>query len=301
MKQTFQFSLEDLTNNQNSNLPLTNATLRAYIQPIKRLLSKDKAIDIQITITARVSTKGIKSGVVIAHTEKIAVTPNMTAQWKEWNITNAMLDCWQNKTNNTLLELTIHFKRLKCIRGQKKIPIIVVDLATFPLNQTTRRERHWPLQPMVILFLDDEMERKRLRKGNISVQDNSPVFSTEETQTVSKRSVTASCKLVNFTVSFADIRLHNIVYPTIYNARQCEGDCSHTYMDKNDATNHARILASYDYHHKINNWQLKVIPRVPCCVAGAYSPLAVIEIGKDKSISVKYYPDMIATRCECRA
>ena len=120
MKQTFQFSLEDLTNNQNSNLPLTNATLRAYIQPIKRLLSKDKAIDIQITITARVSTKGIKSGVVIAHTEKIAVTPNMTAQWKEWNITNAMLDCWQNKTNNTLLELTIHLKLLKCICGQRR-------------------------------------------------------------------------------------------------------------------------------------------------------------------------------------
>ena len=79
-----------------------------------------KAIDIQITITAGVSTKGTKSGVVVAHTEKIAVTPNMTAQWKEWNITNAMLDCWQNKTNNTLLELTMHFKLLKSIRGQRR-------------------------------------------------------------------------------------------------------------------------------------------------------------------------------------
>lgn len=300
MKQTFQFSLEDLINNQNSNLPLTNGTLRVYIQPIKRLLSKNKAIDIQITVTARVSAKGIKSGVVIAHTEKIAATPNMTAQWKEWNITNAMLDCWQNKTNNTLLEVTINFKRLKCIRGQKKIPLIVVDLATFPLNQTTRRERHWPLQPMVVLFLDDETERKKLR-GDISVQHNSPVFSTEETQSVSKRSTTASCKLVNFTVNFAEIRLHNIVYPTTYNAKQCKGDCSHSYMDKNDATNHARILASYDYHYKTYNWQLKVIPRVPSCVAGGYSPLSVIEIARDKTISVKYYPEMIATRCECRA
>ena len=283
--------------------------MRTYVQPINRFLPKNnKSIDVEVSIyTRRTSSinKTLCSGSYMALDKQIiTVDSTFESQWIEWNVTEGLVDCWGNSSSSEMdiFEVTFVFQLVEdCVAGYKKLPIVIVDPATIPLEQTVRRDRHWPLQPMMILFLDSEEVRREIKDSIKEAKPNYPIFSTTD-ETRSKRSSSNSlCELKNMTVKFADLNLHHILLPLQYNAYQCEGMCSNAYINKSPSSNHAKVLAAMHYYNSNGLIYAKPPPRNPSCVAIQHLPLTVVEITPEKSIVTRHYPNMVATSCECRA
>lgn len=308
MHQSFVYSLSALIEDHDNTLPLTAAMFRVYLQGIPRLLPKtDKQIDLQVEITARrTNTARNCTDFVVVATEVVTVTPDFQDSWREWNISN-LLSCWNKTEHYNLLELTAKFTRLNCIQGSKKIPIKIVDPATIPIDQTTRRERHWPLQPFLLLFLDDEEHRQEIMASMTpETPRDSPVISTEDESTgsVSKRSTgepNPTCVLRNFTANFAVLEMHHIIAPYQYTANQCSGDCSKSSIRYNMATNHAKILASAQFKHAYQGVDFSTEPEVPTCVSTRLAPIGLILYTWDGNFKEITYPNMIVLECGCRA
>ena len=304
MQQSLVYSLSALIEEHDNVLPLSTATFRVYLQGITRLMPKNnEEVSIQVEITAqRTNIARNSTDSVVVATEVITVTPDFEDGWREWNITDNLLLCWNKTEHFNLLELTAKFSRLNCTRGNKKIPIRIVDPATIPLDQTTRRQRHWPLQPFVLLFLDDEEQRQEIMASMASdTPEDSPVIAIDD-ERVSKRALPSpTCVLKNFTVNFADLEMHHIIAPFQYMAKQCSGDCSKSSIRYNAATNHAKILASAHFKYTYENANFHSTPEVPCCVSTRLMPIGLILLTYDSNIMEITYPNMIASECGCRA
>ena len=304
MKQEFKFSLISLLeNHEDISSLLSKALFRVYLQPIARLLpSANETIDILVNISAKgVGNDSISDDIFItAH--NMTISSAMQDHWEEWDITDGLLEAWDDIENSSFLELHINFKRIQCLPGSKKIPLMIVDPATIPLNQETRRFRHWPLQPFMLFFLDDEEKREELRASMQPEQPEDPnVFKLEDEQNdKAKRSLVPPCRLKNLTVNFAAIGMHHIIAPFEYTARQCSGDCSKISHLKNSVNNHATIVATaHDYLEKGTTFQTN--PILPKCVSLSYSVLHLVLLTRDGSIEEKGFPSMISNSCGCRA
>lgn len=257
------------------------------------------------------------SGATLALKEEMTIYAGEEDQWMEWNITDGVTECWENKMEDgDTLEVMVQF-RLKdeaCIPGHKKVPLRIVDPAIIPASNKIRRQRHWDLQPVVILFLDDSDERQKLKSSltEDKKENNNMVDLTigsggggDEEGARSKRSTTEknACQVHNLTVYFAELQLSKIAAPDQYQAGQCDGDCSIAVQHHNTFTNHAKILASlYHSYTQLKNKEdfKRPVPLAPCCVASEYKPLTVVEWMANKNISFKTYPRMIVKKCECR-
>lgn len=304
LEQSFVFNLTSLIKSNSRHLPLAQAKLRTYMQPFERFRPKDNhtSIDVEVSIYTKIMSSINHthcSGSVLALRKNMTVNRNTTDGWIEWNITNGILDCWVDKMTRDTLEVTVNFRLHKCVKGNKKVPIMVVDPATIPINQKTRRDRHWPLQPLVIFVLDDKVEREQIKAASAKHKPDEPVIQT----TIGNRNKRSfeECRLHNMTVRFYDVHLTDIIMPLEYNAYQCNGGCNPFSIKFNDASNHARIISTMYFYHSEKKKSFRHIPRTPSCVAVEHKALAVVQRMGDGTIATVIYPQMIASRCECRA
>ncbi|XP_011402652.1 PREDICTED: bone morphogenetic protein 6-like [Amphimedon queenslandica] len=321
LEQSFLFNITQLTSYNDTYLPLSEAFLRTYLQPIKQNLQRRNANEVKVEVS--IYTKIVNSdngsscsGAALALREEMTIYADEEDQWTEWNITDGVKECWENKMEDgDTLEAIVQF-RLKdesCKPGHKKVPLRIVDPAIIPTTNKIRRQRHWDLQPVMILYLDDSNEREKLKSslGEDNDINNNIVDLTigsgggdNEDQGRGKRSSNDenACKIHNLTVYFQQIQLNHIAIPQSYEAGQCSGDCSIAVQHHNTFTNHGKILASmyYSYNKDRDNYQ-GTIPVAPCCVASEYNPLTVLEWATQTTIIMKPYPRMIVKKCECRA
>ncbi|XP_058396308.1 growth/differentiation factor 9 [Diceros bicornis minor] len=102
------------------------------------------------------------------------------------------------------------------------------------------------------------------------------------------------CELHDFRLSFSQLKWDNwIVAPQRYNPRYCKGDCPRAVGHRYGSPVHTMVQNII--HEKLDS----SVPR-PSCVPAKYSPLSVLTIEPDGSITYREYEDMIATKCTCR-
>ncbi len=313
MEQKFNFSLESLSSEFNSNMKLSKSLLRVYLQPIRRLQPVgDEVVDLQVNITARAfSNNSVCGGSTFISSDIMTVTKGTEDHWAELNITSGFKNCWDSIDNISYVEVSIHFQRLHCVPGKKKIPIEIADPAIVPVTEEERRERHWPLQPFVLVFVDDEEEKKKMMLSQQATAEPEGLvineFEDGSNNTLDlreKRAITEPCKLSPLHINFADLGLHYILSPYSYNAYQCLGDCSKRSISSNVVNNHAILVASakkyYDDNPDLPNTS-GYYPNTPRCVSLNYSYLKVVVFTNDKQVKVTSYPSMLGKSCGCRA
>jgi hypothetical protein len=140
------------------------------------------------------------------------------------------------------------------------------------------------------------------------------------------RSRIGNCQKVDFNVNFVELGWDKwILYPKIFNAHLCSGDCSlpltsqrrkshFSYSSASSlspsssiseasttysssivqVTNHAQIMSILEFKHPdINKHMTK-------CVSTKLKPLTVIFLDEYGQIKTKQYQDMIVEECGCR-
>ncbi len=313
MVQKFSFSIEEfaLQLDNFDNVNLLKSVLRVYLQPINRLLPNE-AVDIQVNISARALTnESDYDEEKIVSSQIISVSKDTRDHWVEWDIANGICSrLWDNIDNVSRVELVVHFQKLKCVAGQKKIPIKILDPATIPIDDTNRRSKHWPLQPFVLIFLEDENKRKQLQASVKEVQEEQLLLdefdydTEEENMSVQKRATVEHCKLKPLYIFFADLGMHHVLVPASYNANQCSGDCSKRTRNKNNVNNHSTLVASAREWFELNdtsNTSSSTTPQNPRCVSLSYNPFMLVILQKNLNMVSHMYSDMISTVCGCRA
>lgn len=304
MVQKFNFSLESLSSEFNDNMKISKAILRAYLQPVRKFLNGNEKIDVQVNITARaISNDSDCIGTTFISSHSMTVSNETQDDWVEWNITRGFNNCWKSYDNISYIEFAIRFRKLHCVAKKKKLPIKIVDPATIPVNDQRRRDRHWPLQPFVLVYVDDE-EEKKMMMASQTLKPEEYIIDEVEDHSRTTRAVTPACTIGSADIHFANLGMHHILSPLSYNAKQCMGDCSKRSLDDNVVNNHARLVASahkmwVDSGRKHNS--SSSIPLEPRCVSLTHKYLSLLAVKKDKSVSYRSYPNMIATSCGCRA
>lgn len=136
--------------------------------------------------------------------------------------------------------------------------------------------------------------RQRLRYPNYHVTSN-----------------VCKCRKQDFNVNFYDLGWGKwIIYPKVFNAHRCEGDCSLPSIGKHVGrhsessssrsisvrmTNHAQIMSILELKHpELTNKQMSK------CVSTKLKPLTVIFLDERGRIKTKQYRDMIVEECGCR-
>jgi hypothetical protein len=306
LKHKFTFNLTTLAIDNPETFPLSKAILRMYFQPTERFLPANNTT---VDVIATVYTKAVSSlnhtgcrGQFIAAERTIKVNSSFQSQWLELDVKDGILSCWNNATQKDKLEVTVELKLAQCKSEhifKKKVPISIVDPATIPISQEVRRNRHWALQPMIILYFDNEDERNIIKQ---SLEPKYPALSVEDEKiSINKRSANIDeikCRRENLTITFAELKMHHILAPNSYTANQCVGDCSHSIIKFSHASNHARILAAA---HSMFEPTKDFKPRKPCCVAVQHKGQAVLRMKSDGNLANVVYNDMTALKCACRA
>jgi hypothetical protein len=119
-----------------------------------------------------------------------------------------------------------------------------------------------------------------------------------------KRPMT-NCKKLDFNVNFVELGWDKwIIFPKIFNAHMCSGDCSLPFKNHNAffssslrssiVTNHAQIMSILEYKHPNRN---KLMTK---CVSTKLKPLTVVFLDENGFIKTKQYEDMIVDECGCR-
>lgn len=319
MEQKFRFNLKKLSLSlDDDDNTLSKALFRVYLQPIKRLMptTNDDGVDILVNISARaIMNNSDCSGETFVSSHIITVTSDTQDHWEEWNITDGFSSCWSATNKNvSFIEFTVHFQKMQCFPGKKKIPIEIVDPAVIPMEDEERRKRHWPLQPFVLVFLDNEEERKKV----ISESAPDPVmpditniletsYNSNDATRASrqKRGQLANCNLTSYHINFQNLGVMNILVPAQYNARMCRGDCSKRSFSHipEKVNNHARLIAHarswYDNLSEVAKNNV-IMPENTKCVGTSFNSLTVTVMNDESTLSAKIYPAMSATRCGCR-
>lgn len=117
------------------------------------------------------------------------------------------------------------------------------------------------------------------------------------------------CRRRDFNVNFYDLGWGKwIIYPKVFNAHRCEGDCSlpamGRYVGRQSSaalgqakimTNHAQIMSILEFKHpELGKQQMSK------CVSTRLKPLTVIFLDERGQIKTKQYKDMVVEECGCR-
>lgn len=304
-KHRFIFDWNSLGVEEKHNLlPLQNATVRTFLQVIPRLLPGNKRIPVSVYAVAR--TTGEELPTEWALVDTLSVSRNSSG-WLELNFTQTIATLWPPRPGTTV-EVNIDL-RVDC-STIRKVPGSLVDPATLPLENPRRRERHLPLQPMLLVFMTDEAVRRRVS------QDQDQAVPVAEEQLVGSRNATAgtterrrrstpvACHREAFRVEFKKLQMDNIITPTMYDAGKCVGACDHSALRYNVylGTNHAKLMASA--HAVVQAYNVRFIQdtKNPCCVPISFSPLGILQYSNNGRGPFVYrlYPTMIANKCGCR-
>ena len=284
-------------------LPLQKATLRAYLDVIPRFL-RNGPIDMDVTIKAKLF--GVENSSIGAMATVQRVTVDLDSNsWKEFDITESLQHLWPPVSADHEIEVTLEL-RVDC-KQNKKVPGSFVNPATIPLSQKKRRDRHLPLQPLLLVFLSDE-EVKRIVKDELRPSEHMERPESDygdENSTLPRvaRSAEKACSFEDFPINFHGLQLTNVLYPVTYNARRCSGSCSHSTLTDNDllATNHAKLMASAKIVSQLKpDVRFTSPPSDPCCVPTKYHPYALLIQPPEGGAEYVVYPSMVVDECGCR-
>ena len=297
----FVFSWQSLVEDELKPLPLQKAILRTYLEVIPRLVPQGGSVDLDVTVAARTLNNGSIGGESIpaGPQQQISVT-RTSNKWVELNVTETLQGLWPPQGSSGV-EFTVTLQ-VDC-KDTKKVPASFVDPSGISLGKPKRRERYLPLQPMLLVYMEDEAIMKRIK------QDKAPILPEEDVMEgmnrteghVDKRQVD-SCRVERFDVNFYDLRLFHVLAPHGYNAGKCVGTCSHTDLKRkpNLGNNHAKIMASAHLIESLDsNTLFSNTPKEPCCVPIRYSAMTML-MRTPEGLVWLTYPSMTVEDCGCR-
>ena len=281
--------------------PLQKAILRTYLEVIPRFV-RNGPVDMDITIKVRLLQSSNAS--TVSTEERITVDADSNS-WREFDVTESVQQLWPPSLSdaNRDIEVTLEL-RVNCKRN-KKVPASFVNPATIPLTQRKRRERHAPLQPLLLVYLSDE-EIKRIVRDELRPAESDQAGGDNSTEPRVARAAENSdrpCSIEDFPVNFHSLHLFNVIFPSTYNARRCSGSCSHSTLTRNDhlATNHAKLMASARIISEIKpDVYFPSRPTDPCCVPTKYRPYALLVNTPEGATEYIVYPSMVVDECGCR-
>lgn len=255
----------------------------------------------QVSINTYMKLSGTNSSAVHAGVLELSLTPQ-SGGWVELNVTKGIKSLWPLPINHTEVEVTI----LTSSACHKRASVYFDDPTSISLSQAKRRQRLYALQPLLLVFLSDEVLKEEVMKqqANQNYGDDITVDDSTDEGTAPgrrRRSTSDECQVQDFHVSFADLNLQYVLAPAAYNAKKCAGSCSHQTLDqfKNLGNNHAKIMASAAVLEQLNPGTFASDPKEPCCVPTKYDSLTILT---PHEMSFKYvvYPNMIVQECMCR-
>ena len=302
----YVFQWETLTSFRN-HLPVKRGILRVYMQVISRLITNDEVAT--VTVGVSVNTFSNKSNItsevhleesVITDKQEINVTDDSNG-WQEINITNALHSIWPPNEDTSIVEIVLRLE-VDC-KERKKIPVNFVNPAEISLEQVNRRERYEALQPLMLVFLDDNEIKEKMKKekeaGRVAEQESDVTLL--EGKRRRRTTYTHICRMENFTINFGELGLSHVLFPHSVNIRRCSGSCSHNAIKLNGhiATNHAKMMASTYRLHQLNLISSQA-PREPCCVPVKYRYQFLLTQHRNQATQLRAYPDFVVEGCGCR-
>lgn len=280
---------------------LQKAVVRTFLQVIPRLLPGNKRVPVSIYAAAHITgAEPVNERVLV---QSLSVGRNSSG-WLELNVTDAIATLWPPRPG-AAVEVSLELQ-VDC-RTNRKVPASFVDPATLPLENQKRRERHLPLQPLFLVFLDDEAVWQRVDQDQEAEVPEEPLDGGNATAGPGKRrrrSGRSSCHLEPFWVNFTKLGMDRIIVPKMYNAGKCVGSCDHSALSHNTflGTNHAKLMASA--HAVVQYFNVRFIhdTKDPCCVPTKFSPMGILQFSDTEHSQFVYrtYPTMKANTCGCR-
>lgn len=317
----FIFDWEAVANVTHMNI--TEGRIRPYMQVINRLIDEDETINVTFSISLRLLNRngtianvtGTSSASSTSERFVIQTIPitRKSNDWLELNITEAVLSVWTEYDHQPpQIEVTLRME-VDCVE-YKKVPLRLINPAEVDLSTPVRRQKHTNLQPLLVVFLEDNLVKKKLlneEEEAAEVLDGADITQERDDDIGArrKRSIKRdACKKENFTIVFADLRLDNILTPRLVNIGRCSGDCSHGAIKLNRyiATNHAKIIASaktlndrHEFNSKNSSMYLQS-HKDPCCVPTEYKSLFLLLQYTAGALKQQLFPDFIVSKCGCR-
>ena len=293
----FRFSMQALSELfHRKGISLQNGRLRTYVDIVPRYFRRSNTIPVHISGEFSVITNNLTQS-IFGGQEDLVVTVESSG-WVELNMTQGLREIRSLSGLSHNLELTVTLT-VDCT-SNKKVPVVLADPASIPLSQGPRRQRLSRLQPMLLVYLSDEVLKEEIRQEAQPL----PIGENLEVESRDKRDITReSCHLEDFSVNFHNIDLDYVLAPYEYNARKCVGSCTHSVLryQGSIATNHAKIMASAvafrhfnpltPFHHQ---------PSDPCCVPTKYDSMSLLILDDVNEFNYAVYPTMTVSACGCR-
>ena len=303
---TFIFNWSSLSQSlQEKQVPLSKATLRAYMKVIPRLFKRNS---IPVSMDVYMTSSGLNNTSARVHAghNEMIVTPQ-SASWVELDISTGVRSLWPPRENENRVEITVIF-RTNC-DVSKKVPIIFEDPTSIPVQQKKRRQRMYGFQPIFLVSLSDEEVKEIIKSESVRLENStkygnvgSLIDSADSAGERERRSsVSQPCHRDDYFINFSNLGMTQIYWPVTYNAYQCHGSCSHNTINLNNevANNHAKLLASAKVISAEPNSPVAE-PVVPCCVGDTYYGLTLVVPKGEHSLQYAFYTEMVIDECKCR-
>ncbi|XP_072138107.1 nodal-like [Mobula birostris] len=101
------------------------------------------------------------------------------------------------------------------------------------------------------------------------------------------------CRRIKFEIKFGKIGWGAwVIFPKVYNAFRCEGECPLPTGEDVKPTNHAYMQSLLKFHHPT------LVPS-PCCVPTKMNPLSMLYIEKGEVV-LRHHENMVVRECGCR-
>ncbi|XP_078386820.1 nodal-like [Cetorhinus maximus] len=101
------------------------------------------------------------------------------------------------------------------------------------------------------------------------------------------------CRRIMFQVKFGKIGWGAwVIFPKMYNAFRCEGECPSPTGEDAKPTNHAYMQSLLKFHHPT------LVPS-PCCVPIKMNPMSMLYIEKGEVV-LRHHENMVVQECGCR-
>uniref|UniRef100_UPI00398F728E nodal-related 2 n=1 Tax=Pristiophorus japonicus TaxID=55135 RepID=UPI00398F728E len=101
------------------------------------------------------------------------------------------------------------------------------------------------------------------------------------------------CRRIAFQIKFGKIGWGTwVIFPKVYNAYRCEGECPSPSGELDKPTNHAYMQSLLKFHHPT------LVPS-PCCVPIKMNPVSMLYIEKGEVV-LRHHENMVVQECGCR-
>ncbi|GFG39459.1 hypothetical protein Cfor_08408, partial [Coptotermes formosanus] len=107
----------------------------------------------------------------------------------------------------------------------------------------------------------------------------------------------SECCRENLYISFADLGWDQwILQPSGYHAYFCRGSCNNAASITQSAAHHSSLIQRLLYLHSSSARQLEL---VPCCAPAKLSPLQMLYVDNNQTITHVTLPNMVVEACGC--